>query len=130
MTRSNLLKTEQVWLLLDEYGGAISNFGSNFLGDESLWVMSPKGNKAKKLPVCKLGFLDRKIVCMDGCDTFLDLETGNKQPVADLMPMETITYNLTAVFTRYHAQAHKQSSSAEQNGESNVRRFRSRSPGA
>jgi hypothetical protein len=117
-TRINLLKQEQLIRLLDNFAPSIINFGAE------LEVALLRGNSARsiksalKLPMCKLGFLDRRVACMDGRDTFLDLETGESFPAKDRLPLETLAYNLTSLFVRYRTQMNRSCTDEQEQGAS------------
>lgn len=95
---SKLLQVDQLRLILEEFLPDLEMFG-NML--ETVWRDK---KDAAKLPVCKLGFLDRKLACMDNDTKFLDLYTGEKTTSTNKMPLEVISYNLTTLFVKYHAQ--------------------------
>lgn len=103
LTGLQIIATDQVRLLIEEFAGNIITFGKALeeaLAQEQLSV-GPPVPKSMRLPMCKIGFLDRWQACMDGRDTFLDLKTGEVVPAIDRRPLETIAYNLTALYIRY-----------------------------
>lgn len=83
----------KVRLIIETFYGIIRSFGDD-LGhyDKS---------SEKILPVCKIGICDRHIVCVDVSNRFLDLDTGLVIESIKKQPLETITYNLTTLYTRY-----------------------------
>ena len=85
-----LLGQEQLWLVLDAFASKIVDFG-NVLGTAP----------GPKYPMCRFALLDRSMACFDGCDTFVDYQSGKAIPAFDAKPLETITYNLTAIWQRY-----------------------------
>lgn len=90
-----LVSADQLRLLMEELGQKVREFGDG-LGD--------KADKPNP-PSAKIGFLDRRYVCLDQYDKFLDLQTGEQIQAADKWPMETIAYNLTLLFMRYRKAA-------------------------
>jgi hypothetical protein len=98
---SKLVTSEQLRVILEEFSGRIVHFGNEL---QDVWLKEkPRGlPEYKKLPICKIGFLDRRLVCMDGQAFFLDLTTGTRVPAADNWPLETLAYNLTMLFVRYN----------------------------
>jgi hypothetical protein len=96
---NKLLTAEQLRVVLEEFQDRIMTFGLDL---ESAWyVATPKGiDDLKRLPVCKLGILDRQLVCMDGCDFFVNVTSGERVPAVNNMPLELIAYNLTTLFVR------------------------------
>ncbi len=114
LTRVKLLNAEQLQLVIQEFTAKITQFG-NQLETQENQARFKSYSGLLTLPMCKLGFLDRKLMCMDGYDQFLDLETGDLVPATDNKPLEVIGYNLTVLFMRYHTQANRvKSCSAEQ----------------
>jgi hypothetical protein len=94
LATTKLLKPEQLLILLEEFLEPITKFGRT--------LEIAQLNKDKQLPVCKLGFLDRKCACIDNFEYFLDIETGIRVLSRDMLPLETIVYNLTTLFVNYH----------------------------
>lgn len=103
LTLIKLLKPDQLQLLIEEFAPTITTFGTQLQKAEEDTPIDSLA-QVKKLPTCKVGFLDRRIACIDGRDTFLDLETGDTFPAVDRLPLETIGYNLTTLFLRYQNQ--------------------------
>ncbi len=122
LSRVMLLSADQLRLVLEEFVDNIIKAGDE-LGYHMYRTPPTKDQEArKKYPVCKLGFLDRKLVCMDGRDTFVDLTTGNKTKAINSQPLETVAYNLTTLFIRYNSERqkeHHKSKTAEFKGPSN-----------
>lgn len=109
LTGSKLVTQDQLRVLLEEFSDRIVDFGIKL---EAAWKAAPVSNlrSFKSLPVCKIGFLDRQLVCIDGQDTFLDLNSGERVPSTDNLPLEVIAYNLTTLHVRYNNQLKKVSS--------------------
>lgn len=111
LTGTNIIKQDQLWTLLEEFSARIIEFGTVHL-DKAL--ITNQSIKNKSLPVCKLGFLDRNLACIDGCDKFINLTTGNVVSITNNWPIETIGFNLTALYLQYEAKL-KRFCSAEHN---------------
>jgi hypothetical protein len=100
----NLLKADQMLGVCHFLGKSIVEFGDK-LGKTIETAGAPQSTKAMKLlPVCKVGFLDREYVCIDGVDSFSSLSSGETVKVLSLMPIESIIYNLTSIYVRYLGQ--------------------------
>lgn len=97
---TKLTTEEQMRVIFEEFHERIKSFGDTL---QEVWLKDKPANFSayKKLPICKIGFLDRRFVCMDGQQFFLDLTTGDRIPAADNWPLETLVYNLTTLFVRY-----------------------------
>jgi hypothetical protein len=101
MSGLKLVQPDQLRLVLETLAQQIISFG-NAVGAAMVALDGPRSIKGMRdLPVCKVGFLDREYVCMDGWDKFLELRTGETPPATNNMPVETIAYNLTSIFVRY-----------------------------
>jgi hypothetical protein len=107
LTGTKIISADQVRLLLEEFYSGILVFGDSLT---TAWETKGTMNR-KRLPDCKIGFLDRQLVCMDGQNFFLDLVTGKKEAVSETKSLEVLMYNLTTLFVRYKNQM--KSSSAE-----------------
>jgi hypothetical protein len=103
---THFVSPDQQRLVLEEFCDGICEFGKA-LGKDLDTVLGRGMAEIKRLPVCKIGFLDRKLVCMDGQAFFLDITTGEKVPATDHMPLETLAYNLTTLSVRYNNQLQK-----------------------
>lgn len=100
LASTKLLQQEQLRLVVEEFSNDFKTFGLTLqtaLKDQVVKSV----DKIKKLPVCKLGILDRRFICLDGRETFLDIQTGLLVPAIDNWPLETIAYNLTTMFVLY-----------------------------
>lgn len=96
LVTTKLLQPEQLRAAIEEFAGELQMFGSLLAG-----FRSQTNIKNVKLPSCKLGVLDRKLICMDGKKVFLDITTGATMPAINKNPLETISYNLTVLAFRY-----------------------------
>lgn len=107
---TKLVQTDQMREILEEFGDRLLGFG---VALEQAWVRGTK--ELRKLPLCKIGILDRRLICMDGVPFFFDIVTGQKKPATDDWPLETVVYNLTTLFVMYYNKS-KESSSDELGG--------------
>lgn len=101
LTGVQIVAPDQVRLLIEEFAADIRKFGAALTEALKVPHSGPPAHRVMRLPSAKIGFLDRWQACMDGRNTFLDLKTGEIVPVIDRRPLETIGYNLTALFIRY-----------------------------
>jgi hypothetical protein len=92
---TKLIKPEMFRSVLEEIRLDVSIFGNVLYRS----LRDFKDNT--KLPVCKLGFLDRRYVCIEGRDTFFDSEREETVTKLTQMPFETVSYNLTVLYLRY-----------------------------
>ena len=101
LTGLQILAADQVRLLIEEFSPDIIKFGVELEGALKIRSEDFRRPRIMQLPCAKIGFLDRWQACMDGRDTFLDLKTGKSVPAIERRPLETIAYNLTALYLRY-----------------------------
>jgi hypothetical protein len=106
LTGSKLVTSEQLRLLLEEFSDQLIYKFGNAL--QTAWVTDAEKGM-KRLPSCKIGFLDRQYVCMDGIDFFLNLTTGETTKAVGISALETVAYNLTTLFVRYQQRLNSKS---------------------
>jgi hypothetical protein len=118
-----LLKQEQIHLVMEEcstyickFGGVLHDAWHNFDPTH----LNQQIIDDNVLPNCKLGILDRQVICMDGFSVFLNVETGEKRPTRTKIPIEVITYNLTALFVRYFSNLKKMTHDRTEKGKVEV----------
>lgn len=86
----NLVREDQLDLIIDELGKEILKFG------KMLEETADKDN----LPVAHLIMVDRMFVRMSGEIDFLDIRSGKKINKIELPPIEILTFDLTALLVR------------------------------
>ena len=85
-----IVREDQLDLIIDELGKSISNFGK----------MVSEANNKDRTPVAHLVIVDRMFVRMSGEQEFLDIRSGKKTNKLDLPPIEILTFDLTAALLR------------------------------
>lgn len=98
-TEIKLLKPQQLDLVIQEFRTDIENYGETLVK-----AIDAQHGSLKALPLCKIGFLDRALVCFDGKDIFLNIKTGEVTATTDKRPTETISYSLTSIYLHYMAE--------------------------
>lgn len=90
LSRRRLLAEDQQDLLLEEMGSELAGFGA------TIAAALGKG----RLPVCQLVVFDGRLARIAGEKRFLDLRTGTWIDRPPLPPIEALTLDLTALYTR------------------------------
>lgn len=88
---TGIMEVEKIFLFVEHFSQLLNAFSSAL----------EEAKDKDTFPVCRLGILDRQYICLDGSMDYLDLNTGDITTSIKLMPLETIVYNLTTLYTRY-----------------------------
>lgn len=97
LDRVRIVSNDQRLLLLQDIKSVLWPFAQQL---QEVINAAPDKRKISRLPVCQLGFVERRYVTATGRSGFLDLTTGDALRELPAAPLETISYNLTTLYVR------------------------------
>jgi hypothetical protein len=97
LTRVRICTPDQLMLLLPVVRDGILQFAVKL---DTYLERCKAGEQGVSLVAHHLGFCDRRYVTLTGLDTLLDLQTGEVVDKLPVKPLETVGYDLVALYIR------------------------------